>query len=78
MLYGFLKDGLDFEQDQIFVISYAQAIWLFIHAGYLEFSKINGPLTELFAVSEEDEADLERRLKDLARQQLVDAPMFGA
>lgn len=60
MLIGFLKDGLDFESNQIIVMSYAQAIWLFIHAGYLDFSKINGPLQELFAVSIEAQTDLEK------------------
>ena len=54
MLVNLLKDGLDFESKQILVISYAQAIWLFIHAGYLDFSRIDGPLTELFAINEED------------------------
>jgi hypothetical protein len=54
MLVDLLKDGLDFELEQILVISYAKAIWLFIHAGYLDFSRIDGPLTELFAISEED------------------------
>jgi len=78
MLIGLLKDGLDFESEQILVISYAQAIWLFIHAGYLDFSRIDGPLTDLFAISEEDQVDLERRLRELARQQMVDCPMFGA
>lgn len=67
MLIGLLKDGLDFESEQILRISYAQAIWLFIDAGYLDFSTIDGPLTELFAVSEEDQVDLERRLREIAR-----------
>ena len=58
MLIGFLKDGLDFESDHIIVMSYAQAIWLFIHTGYLDFSKINGPLQELFAVSIEAQTDI--------------------
>lgn len=60
MLIGFLKDGLDFESDQIIVMNYAQALWLFIHAEYLDFSKINGPLHELFAVSIEAQTDLEK------------------
>jgi len=41
MLIEFLKDGLDFESNQIIVMNYAQAIWLFIHNGYLDFTKIN-------------------------------------
>jgi hypothetical protein len=60
MLVGFLKDGLDFESYQIIVMSYAQAIWFFIHAGYLDFSKITGPLHEVFAVSEYAQTDLQK------------------